>query len=215
VNRAAITVLFGSAAQTARQAAQPQRGSPAAGDGGLALMGAGGFVAWAQPGDRGDQRGQAEVVQDGNHPGLGVGEPGPGVAPTTQRQVRAFQCPGAVRHYPGGIAQRGEDSTDDPQARALPAPPGQLAPDRGLEPRGPQAADPGQVTGAAVQHHRQRRASGRRPERAPRRAQHRRPGAFQQIPDLIHLPRRLGGQPVAARPQMAQPRPHRIGRSGS
>ena len=34
-----------------------------------------------QAGDRGDQRGQAELVQDGGHPLPGAGEPASGVLP--------------------------------------------------------------------------------------------------------------------------------------
>ena len=62
-----------------------------------------------------------------------------------------------------------------------------------------------------TRHHRQRRAPAHRPERAPRCGQHRRPGAFGQIPDLVHRRRRAGRQLAAARPQVTQPRLHRIG----
>ena len=41
-----------------------------------------------QAGDRGDQAGQSELVQDGDHPLLGVGEAGLGVAPVGQQQRR-------------------------------------------------------------------------------------------------------------------------------
>ena len=57
----------------------------------------------------------------------------------------------------------------------------------------------------------QRRAPGHRPERARRGGQHRGPRAVQQIPDPVHRRRRAGGQLVAARPQVPQPRPYRIG----
>ena len=124
--------------------------------------------------------------------------------------MRAFQGAGAVRGDPGGIGQRGEHGPDDPQARPDPAPPGQLPPHRRGEPVQAQPPYPAQVPGAPVQHYRQRRAPGHRPERAPRRGQHRRPRAFQQIPDLVHRRRRAGGQLAAARPQVTQPRPYRI-----
>jgi hypothetical protein len=62
-----------------------------------------------------------------------------------------------------------------------------------------------------TRHHGQRRAPAHRPERAPRRGQHRRPRAFGQITDLVHRRRRGGRQPAAARPQVPQPRPYRIG----
>jgi hypothetical protein len=119
----------------------------AAGDRGLALEGAGGVVARAQPGvpgqrprgrepgrvtglgqdrrradrgepgDRGHQAGQAEVVQDGDHAGLDIGQPGPGVPPVAQGQVHALEGAGPVRGHLGGIGQGREDGAHDPQAR--------------------------------------------------------------------------------------------------
>ena len=44
-----------------------------------------------QAGDRGDQRGELEFVEDGGHPGLGVAEPGVGVLPVRQQQLHPFQ----------------------------------------------------------------------------------------------------------------------------
>ena len=98
------------------------------------------------------------------HPRPGIGEPGAGIAPVAQRQVRAFQGAGAVRGDAGGTGQRGGHGPDDPQARPDPAPPGQLPPHRRGEPVQAQAPDAARVPGAPVQHHGQRRAPGHRPE---------------------------------------------------
>jgi len=116
-----------------------------------------------------------------------------------------------VRGDPGWVRQCREHGPDDPQPRPAAAPPGQLPPHRGGEPVQAQPPDPGQVPRAPVQHHRQRRAPGHRPERAPRRGQHGGPGAVGQVPDLVHRRRRPGRQLAAAAPQVAQPRPDRAG----
>jgi hypothetical protein len=111
--------LFGIAAQTARLAASRRLGRPRPGmavlpwaapeafsrrhspacparDRGVAnRAGVAGLgqdrrdPGHGQPGDGGHQIGQPEVLQDRAHPGLGVGEPGAGIPPVAQRQVRA------------------------------------------------------------------------------------------------------------------------------
>jgi hypothetical protein len=131
---------------------QPQGGAAAPGDRGLALVATGGVVARAQPGvldqrprggepgrvaglgqdrrradrgepgDRRDQGGQLKVIEDGDHAGLGVGQPLPGVLPVAHGQVCALEGAGAVRGHPSGIGQGGEDGAHDPQARPGRAP---------------------------------------------------------------------------------------------
>jgi hypothetical protein len=50
-----------------------------------------------EPGDRGEQADQAEIIQDGGHPGTGLGQPGLGLPPVTQCQVRPLQRPAGAR----------------------------------------------------------------------------------------------------------------------
>jgi hypothetical protein len=50
--------------------------------------------------------GQPELVQDGDHPPLGVGEAALGVAPVGQQEPGAFQRAAAQAGHPGRSARR-------------------------------------------------------------------------------------------------------------
>ena len=85
-----------------------------------------------------------------------------------------------------------------------------LATDRSLEPDRAEPAHPCQVAAAPFQRHTHRGAPGRRPEELARRFQHCRPGALQQVPDLVHVPGRITSQLQATGAQMPQPGPDRV-----
>jgi hypothetical protein len=99
-----------------------------------------------QPGDRGDQCGQPELIQDPGHPQFGLGEPGPGEMPVLQQQLHPLQCARPVRDHPGWVAERGEQATYDPQARLLPAAADDLTPDHLPGPGRSEPPGPGQVS---------------------------------------------------------------------
>ena len=60
----------------------------------------------------------SQLVQDGDHPGLGRGELGLGVVPVLQRPPDPFERAGSVGHHPGGVGQGREQGAHDPQARS-------------------------------------------------------------------------------------------------
>ena len=163
--------------------------------------------------------GQLELVEDGDHPGLGVGQLGAGRRPSPPAVQRdPLQRAAPVRDHPGRVGQGGEEVADDPQAGLLPAPAGDLAcaprartgpsPSRRVRARSPPSRS--MIT-------RHRRDPGRGPERLLGGLQRGRPHALEQVADLLDAARRArrsaarGGRPGAA----AGPRSHRPVRAGS
>jgi hypothetical protein len=61
-----------------------------------------------QAGDRGDQLGQPQFVQDRCHPGLGVQQPAVGLEPVAQQQRNPLQGTRTVGDHSGRIGQRRE-----------------------------------------------------------------------------------------------------------
>jgi hypothetical protein len=98
-----------------------------------------------QASDRGGQFGQAQLAQDGDHPLLGAGQAGLGVAPVGQQQRDALQRAGPQRGHPGRIGAGIEDSADDLPPRVDRVPAGDLAAHRGVEPPPAQPAHPAQI----------------------------------------------------------------------
>jgi hypothetical protein len=128
--------------------------------------------------DGGDQLGQLQFVDHAQHAGLGVGESAVGVGPVLEQQRDAFQSAGAVRVNTSRVGQCGEDAAGDAQAGFLPALPGDVLADRGLEPGPPQPPGAGQVATIALDDNAQRGDPGMRPERLLRAFQHRRPNTM-------------------------------------
>jgi hypothetical protein len=90
-----------------------------------------------QAGDRGDQAGQPELVQHGEHPGRGVRQPPMCMVPVLQEQRHPLQRAGPVSDYPGRVGEGGEQLADDPQARPAPAARNDQPPGRGPGPGRP------------------------------------------------------------------------------
>ena len=239
-NRAAITGLFGIAAQTARQAASRRPGRPRP----IWRSCPGrhrGVVARAQPGvlDQGPRSGEPGRVTR-----LGQDRRGPvTVSPLIVVSSPASPSSSSTAPIRASVsASRARLSRQSPSARWA----GSRAPGRcAVTPAGSASAantarmirrhgriPPHRGSSrrtAAVNRSRPIRRTRRRSpahrssttasdahqltdrKQAPRRGQHRGPGAFQQVADLVHRRRRPGRQLAAARPQVTQPRPHRIG----
>ena len=148
-----------------------------------------------------------------------IANPPAGSCPCRPRTWPTRPSPRALPSFKSGCSRHRESSSvrrraglpmllrHDPQARPGRIPAGQLAADRGLEPGRAETARPGQVSRAAFQRHGHRSAPGSRPERFARGFQHRGPGAFQQVPDLVHLSRRVSSQLPPAGTRVPQPGP--------
>ena len=166
------------------------------------------------PGDRGDQPAQAELVQDTGHPGLGLGEALVGQRPVSEEQLHPFQGAGPVGDDPGRVGQGAEQSAQDPQAGFLPAAADDLASDYLLEPAGAEASGAAEVAAVAVDDHPERGDPGPGPERLPGALQRGRPDALEQVPHLLDLTAHLGEQLLAANTEMPQPGSGLIDRLG-
>jgi len=154
------------AAHTARQAARRSSGSATPGDGGLALMVTGRVVARAQAGvfdhrpwtteavqvaglgqdrgradgrqagDRADQLGQTQLVEDGHHERFGVDQPRPSAVPVLYDHRCSLERTGPVGGHSGGVGPR-------PRGPATPA----AAAHRPGSDRAPRRAGPAPATG--------------------------------------------------------------------
>ena len=60
----------------------------------------------------------SQVVEDGDHAGLGVGQLGPGGVPVLDEPADAFEGAGAVRDHPGGVGQGGIEACAGSAGRA-------------------------------------------------------------------------------------------------
>jgi hypothetical protein len=127
--------------------------------------------------------------------------------PVLQQQLHPLERAGSVREYAGGITQRLVEVAQDPQRGFLPAPPGDLASHRMLEPRGAQTSGAVEVPAVAVQDHRHCRDPGLGPERLPGGVQSGRPDALEQVTDLLDLAARVDDQFLTAGTQVPQPTP--------
>ena len=88
-------------------------------------------------------------------------------------------------HHPLGSTRAVKTASMMDRRRRDP-PQRQLAAHRGLKPRQTASVQPFRVAITALQHHRQRRTPVRGIKRVRRRLQHPRPGALQQITQLVH-----------------------------
>lgn len=75
-----------------------------------------------------------EFVRDGDHAGLGIGQPPNSVLPIGQDQTGALQRTGAMRADTVRVSQRGEHRANDPQAGSDSLPAGKFTPYRSSEP---------------------------------------------------------------------------------
>ena len=167
------------------------------------------------PGDRGDQPAQAELVQDTGHPGLGLGEALVGQRPVSEEQLHPFQGAGPVHgHAAGSVSAAKSLPTQDAQGGFLPAAAGDLASDYLLEQAGAEASGAAEVAAVAVDDHPERGDPGPGPERLPGALQRGRPDALEQVPHLLDLTAHLGEQLLAANTEMPQPGSGLIDRLG-
>jgi hypothetical protein len=100
------------------------------------------------------------------------------------------------------------------QRRLLPAPPGDLAVHREIEPGHTQATGADQLAAVAVDNDGHGRGPAPRPERLPGGVQARRPHALEQGADLLDLGDDLHDQLLAAGAEMTQPAPRLVDRFG-
>lgn len=127
--------------------------------------------------------------------------------PVGEHDAGSFQRTGALCDDPGPIGQRDEHRADDAPPDLAPTPARHFAVDRLQKPRKPHPGQTFRPAVAALKHHRQRGAPAVRFERFARAAQHRRPGAFQQVAQLLHVRGGLGDQPFPPSAQVPQSRP--------
>ena len=167
-----------------------------------------------QPVDGASQLGQPELIQDGDHACLGVGQLGPGVVPVLDDPGDPFERGRPVRQHPGRVGQGGEHLPHDPQAGTLPAAAGDLFSDGSFEPGRPEASGAVQVAAVTVDDHGHRGHPGRRAERSVRSFQRGGPHALEQVADLLDACHVLTGELFAAGAEVPQPRPCLVDRFG-
>ncbi|MGH3479073.1 MAG: hypothetical protein ACRDQD_19840, partial [Nocardioidaceae bacterium] len=116
------------------------------------------------------------------------------------------------RRVGGGV----EDGPDDRGVPAGGAVAGKLAADRRSEPAPPPAADHAQITGGSdpIQQHRHRGQPALGLQRLGGGLQRRRPGALEQVPDLLASGGGVGDQAGPTRAEVPQPGPGRFGALG-
>ena len=169
------------------------------------------------PGDGGDQLGEPEGVEHAEHPDVDLGDLGAARGEVGQGERHPFQGAGALPGDPdrgvGGVGGRVEHRAHD---RGVPAGVAQLGADRGREVVPPGPAEHAQLTGGAdaVQRDSDRGQPARRVQRLGGGVQHRRPGALEQVADLLAGRPGGGDQPGPSRPEVPQPRPGRVGPLG-
>jgi hypothetical protein len=75
------------------------------------------------PDDRGDQVSQLELVEDRDHPGLGVYQPVLVLDPIGEQQLHALERTQAMLEHASAAGQRSEQFPHDPQRHAFAVPP--------------------------------------------------------------------------------------------
>lgn len=160
--------------------------------------------------DRGDELGQAELVQDSHHPVFDVGEPSRGVLPVRQDEAGTFQRSGAMRDNAVVVGEGLKHGADDPQVRSKSLPLREFSTDGSGEARFAESSKPARVARAPLQHDGQRGAPRLGPERARRGVEHGRPDALEQVPQLLHRARRVGRQRCPSGAQVPQPSPRGV-----
>ncbi len=151
------------------------------------------------PGDAACQLGELKLVKDLQHASFHLRTTRLDCAPILEHPAAALQGAPTLRAHPGRIGQGGKDRGDNPSPGLLATPVRQLSTHRGLKPNQAKPFQPLRTAVAARQHHRQGSTPDDRIKLSHRCAQHRRPGALQQIPHLLHARGRLGDQAFPAR----------------
>ena len=85
------------------------------------------------PGNGGDQGGQPEPVEDGDHAGLDLAQASDGRAPVVDQHADPLQRAATLNGHAAAVGEGGEEPVGDPVTDPLRAEPGQLAAHRGRE----------------------------------------------------------------------------------